>query len=279
MLTELVFSFLLNSWTGVERVYTHAGSGVQGFQVLNRNLKDSRLLFCTLESKGLLSFDGRWRGGKSISIPKKCTSNHTNINKYELLRVRSASVRLTDIMHSWDQKIDIQVPGKATFSFYLRQDKKYVGIHSSQGWSAWVERKTGVFRFELADFDNKSHFRMWGKGVVNPVMGRFERVSLWDALYVQMRGSRPLRAVMLSGHLENYHSVEFGVTKGSWQKTKIQCEGSCHDLVRGDLEESVAATFGKIESSSYQNFVREPHPLAFPEIEPKDLVPITGTYR
>ncbi|MFS4458689.1 hypothetical protein [Bdellovibrio sp. HCB2-146] len=245
-------------------------------------MSESRALLCGLESQGLLPFDELWHQHERFEIPEKCFAKNQGPKSFKKLKVRTVSIRLTDEMRCWDQKIEWSFEGGQINTLYIRQDKKYVGVHSTQGWSAWIERKQGNFRYEFVDLESQSHFRLKGRGRLHPLKGSLEELDSLELLHVNHSGNGPLQATTLSGSKkEGLRLLSYRADSGAWKQTKDLCSqpGLCAKEKPLEVTESSAREFLKIKSASYLGFVQAGRPLAFLKVEASELLPAVAPYR
>jgi hypothetical protein len=280
VLNELVLLFILQSWKDLERQMLLAQPHVESLQALEADLQKNQLMVCGLEKKGLLSFDQRWIETAKLEIPKPCLAGGV-ATTYKNLRVRSSSIGLMDAMSPWDQKLEVHAADQKPYVLYLRQDKKYVGAHSTQGWSVWIERKTGKFRFEYVNVKNNSHLRLQGAGSLHPIKGDLQKLESLDALYVSGSALNLKANVVRFSGAEGFKLWAFEKLEGKWQGTKRVCSqpDNCEGLGKLEINESSAQQFASVDNSRYQTFLERGHPLAFQKIEASELVPGAASYR
>lgn len=282
MLTELVLSFILNSYRDLEPEVSFAKSHIQSFQNFEAELGESRALLCGLESQGLMPFDELWHEHERFEIPEKCFAKNQGPKSFKNLKVRTASIRLTDEMRCWDQKIEWSFEGGQIHTLYIRQDKKYVGVHSTQGWSAWIERKQGNFRYEFVDLESQSHFRLKGQGRLHPLKGSLEELNSLELLHVSQSLKDTLQATTLSGSKkEGIRMLTYEAKSGEWKQIKDLCSqaGLCGREKPIEVTELSAREFLKIKSAPYLGFVQAGRPLAFLKVEASELLPVVAPYR
>ena len=195
MLNELVTTFILKSWRDLEQQILPAQTYIESLHSMESDLQTTQFLLCSFEKKGLLAFDQRWVAVDKLEVPKACLAGHEPV-VYKKVRVRSSSISLVDSMNPWDHRIEIRVGDEKPYALYLRQDKKYVGAHSTKGWSAWIERKKGGFRFEYVNTKNNTHLRVQGSGKLHPIKGDLQRLESLEALHVS-GSSDSLRATII----------------------------------------------------------------------------------
>lgn len=280
MLNELVLSFILKSWRDLEKQILSAQTYVESLQSLESEMQTSQLLLCGLEKKGLLSFDQRWIELEKLEVPEACHVDHV-ATVYKKIRIRSSSIGIADSMNPWDHKIEVGIGTEPLYSLYLRQDKKYVGAHSTKGWSAWIERKTGSFRFEYVNPKNNTHLRMRASGQLHPLKGDLQKLDSLDAVQVSGVAADLKAALVKVTGTDGFKLWGFGKQDGKWQGTKKICSlpGTCESSAKPEIDENSAQQFGQTNNLDYQNFLEKGHPLAFQKIEASELVPAAAPYR
>jgi hypothetical protein len=280
VLNELVLLFILQSWKDLEQQMLLAQPHVESLQALESELQANQLMLCGLEKKGLLSFDEQWIESAKLEVPESCLAGRA-ATTYKNLRVRSSSIGLMDAMNPWDHKLEVRSAGEKPYALYLRQDKKYVGAHSTKGWSVWIERKTGKFRFEYVNAKDNSHLRVHGTGSLHPLKGALQKLESLDALHVSGSPSGLKANVMKFSSVEGFKLWAFEKQDGKWQGTKKIClqADKCEGLGKLEIDETSAQHFAHVENSSYQTFLEKGHPLAFQKIEASELVPGAASYR
>ena len=280
MLNELVLLFILQSWKDLEQQMSLAQTHVASLQALESDLQANQMLLCGLEKKGLLAFDDRWVEKAKFEIPAPCLSGNPAIT-YKNIRVRSSSIGLMDKMNPWNHKLEFRSGDEKPYVLYLRQDKKYVGAHSTQGWSVWIERKTGKFRYEYVNAKDNHHLRLQGAGSLHPLKGSLQKLESLDALHVSS-SSAGLKAHLIKiSPGEGFKLSAFEKQDGKWQGTKKICSQpiTCEGEIIPEIDENGAQQFAQVANSSYITFLERGHPLAFQKIEASELVPAAASYR
>ncbi|MNL24555.1 hypothetical protein D3C87_1459940 [compost metagenome] len=257
-----------------------AQSHIESLQALESDLQASQLMLCGLEKKGLLAFDDRWVETAKLEVPEPCLTGRA-ATSFINLRIRSSSIAILDPMNPWDQKLEVRSADEKPHTLYLRQDNKYVGAHSSKGWSVWIERKTGKFRFEYGNVKNSSHLRLQGTGSLHPLKGDLQKLENLEALHVSNVSAKLKANVVKITRAGGFKLWTFEKQDGKWQGTKKICNRpeSCDGLGKLAIDESLAQQFVQIDNSSYQVFLEKGHPLAFQKIEASELVPRAAPYR
>lgn len=280
MLNELVLLFILQSWKDLEQQMLPAQPHIESLQALESDLQANQLMLCGLEKKGLLVFDNRWIETEKLEVLEPCLAGRV-ATTYKNLRFRSSSIALIDPMNPWDQKLEVRSADEKPYSLYLRQDKKYVGAHSSKGWSVWIERKTGKFRFEYVNAKNNSHLRMQGKGSLHPLKGELKKLESLEVLHVAILPAGLTANIVKVSGAGGFKLWAFEKQDGKWQGTKKICnqQDSCEGLGKLEIDENSAQQFAQVDNSSYQAFLEKGHPLAFQKIDASELVPRAAPYR
>ncbi len=278
---ELVFSFLLNTWKDFPELNAWAEEHLGGTQPLIEEVQKEEQILCILEKNRLLSYDGR-RKKQKIKVPKECERNGLKATAFDEIDFTSESLASQNRQGSWDQKVDVRIKGQKPFTLYVRQDKKYIGAHSTTGWSMWIERKAGHLRYEYVDQRRTTHFRMRAKGDLNPLKGGISRLHELEALYVCRDGKKVQRALAIFGAAgDGYRKVAYQRLGDSWTPSYEECSRKkvCRDPLRISLSEDKVEKFSDVSSSSYLNFMEKGEPLSFTKVEPEELVPPMSIYR
>ncbi|MEK2643917.1 hypothetical protein [Bdellovibrio sp. BCCA] len=281
MLMELVFSFLLNVWSHFPEADSWAAEHVGGIEAATAEMAFEEQILCSLENQRLLSYDNRWKKEASLKVPVKCRKKNQN-ESYQQVEFRSQTLPTGHAMFAWDHSVEIKIKDHAPFVLYTRQDKKYVGAHSTAGWSMWVERKTGKLRYEWSDAKKNLHLRMLATVDINPVKGSISDVRNLHGLFVKKENGAVVKAVKISGDSEDgFKHISYEKNEKGWTKTCEKCssEKSCKHSVDNLGEESKLNSFADVSSKEYQEFLLRGTPLAFVNVEPSELVPPVAPYR
>ncbi|WP_415061306.1 hypothetical protein [Bdellovibrio sp.] len=279
---ELVFSFLLNTWKDFPEMSAWADEHLGGTHSLIEGIKEEEQIFCILEKNHLLSYDGRRKKQLKIKIPKECERSGLKMAAFDEIDFTSESLASQNYQGSWDQKVDVRIKGQKPFTLYVRQDKKYIGAHSTKGWSMWIERKAGHLRYEFVDQKRTTHFRLKAKGDLNPLKGGIAHLHELEALYVCRDGKKVQRALAIFGAAsEGYRKVAYQRLGDSWTPSYEECsrKKSCKDPLRISLSEEKVEKFSDISSKSYLDFIERGQPLSFMKVEPEELVPPMSIFR
>lgn len=278
---ELVFSFLLNTWKGFPEVDSWAGEHLGGMESLIAELAREEQILCSLERHRLLSYDSQWKKEANLKIPKEC-AKQSEKRSLGTVEFRSETVPLNHDLASWDHKVEIRLKGEMPFSLYTRLDKKYVGAHSTAGWSMWVERKTGHLRYEWSDVANDRHFRMIAKVNMNPLKGGVSKVHELQALFVNQEGSKIQKAFVVSGNSSaGFRHLSYQRSGEQWIKSSEKCSRPqvAKDSLDLFMEEEKLRHFADVSSKKYSAFLEKAQPLAFISVEPAELVPPMAPFR
>lgn len=273
--------FILQSWKDLEQQMSLAQTHVESLQAFESELNTNQQLLCGLEKKGLLSFDDRWVEAAKFEIPASCVAPRNSAATFKNIHVRSSSIGLMDKMNPWNHKLEFRSGDEKSYVLYLRQDKKYVGAHSTQGWSVWIERKTGKFRYEYVNAKDSRHLRLQGTGSLHPLKGSLQKLESLDALHVSSSSSGLKAHLIKISTAEGFKLSTFEKQDGKWQGTKKVCSQaqSCAADGKLEIDEKGAQQFAQVANSSYITFLEKGHPLAFQKIEASELVPTAATYR
>ncbi|WP_374077035.1 hypothetical protein [Bdellovibrio bacteriovorus] len=281
MMMAVVFSFLLNTWKSFPEVDFGADEHGDRVKSLIAEIVKEEQILCSLERHHLLSYDGQWRKQTNLKIPKEC-ENQVGKQVLAQVEVRSETLPPNHDLSAWDHKVQIKAQGDTSFSLYTRQDKKYVGAHSTAGWSMWIERKTGNLRYEWSDPSKTRHFRMIAKVNMNPVKGGVSKVHDLQALFVNQAKNKVQKAVVISGNsAEGFKYLSYQRSGEQWIKSTERCSRSSACKVSGNfsMDEEKLRQFADVSSKKYTEFLEKARPLAFASVEPEELVPPMAHFR
>ncbi|MEN0057890.1 MAG: hypothetical protein AAGB31_03575 [Bdellovibrio sp.] len=279
---EMVFSFLVNTWQGLPEVKQWAQEHIGASDVLLTKLKREEQILCALEKQRFLAYDGQWKKREYLRVPQACRLPADKNAGFDHVEFRSQTLPPHHAQASWDQKVDVRVRGLYEFTLFTRQDKRYIGAHSTAGWSMWVERKTGHLRYELADPDEKAHFRLHARAIINPVKGILSDIASMEALYVTQKEGQVHKALWLSGNSrEGFRHVAYHRQEGALQKMVDKClrGRTCKDHPAAALDEGKLTAFSNVHSGSYTTYMKEGLPLAFSGVQVEEVVPSVGVFR
>lgn len=285
---ELVFSFILSTWGGMGVVQEWADSHLGGVSVLTDRIYQQQQILCTLERQGLLVYDGQWKEKFQLQIPAECLKEASAKVPNPVPQINFRSVTLASVpnVSSWDQRIDIRMKDQQEYSLYFRQDKHHVGVHSTGGWSMWVERKKGDIRFEMTHLaHNPTHFRLKVNGSLNPLKGVLSDVSSVEALHVYQEKGKVQRAYILVGKKhEGFTEVAFrrdnkGLKRVAKSEVKKGFNERAQETWASKVGESELARFSDVSSKQYRAFLMQGSPLAFNDVNPEQTVPETAIFR
>lgn len=273
MFVDLVFSFLLSTWKSLPEL---------GFDPSYRGvILSEAATLCGLERAHLLGYDGQWHEKESLNIPIECSDA---LPPYSLTKIEVKSETLNSLSQSsaWDQRVSLKVNGKDFFTIYLRQDKHFVGAHSSNGWSMWVERRSGQFRFEYLDQMHTNHLRMKALGILNPLKGGFSSVQNLEALYVENKDGKAQTAITISGSNEGgLRTLIYRDQRNEWIQTDDQCslKQGCKHNSTFQVDQGMATKFASVRCKMVDDFINGGLPLAFTSVMPEEVVPQVGNFR
>jgi hypothetical protein len=284
---ELVFSFILSTWSGLGVVQEWADEQLGGSHVLTERINHEEQILCALERQGLLVYDGQWKDKVQLNIPSECVKDaHTKITSpVPQISYRSESLSSVPNQSSWDQRIDVRLKEQEPYSLYFRHDKHHVGVHSTTGWSMWVERKTGSIRYELTDLASSVHFRLKVRGNLNPLKGVVNEVHSIEALHVRQSEGKVQKAHALVGAKgDGYTQVSFRRDKAELKRisqsdSKKNFKESFKESWATKLGEKELTQFANVSSKKYRDFVAQGMPLAFENVNPEQVVPETALFR
>ncbi|KYG66947.1 hypothetical protein AZI86_07950 [Bdellovibrio bacteriovorus] len=284
---ELVFSFILSTWGGLTVVQEWADDHIGGFQVLTDRIHKEEQILCALERQGMLVYDGQWKEKTQLPIPASCLKDTTPqiANPIPTISFRSETLASVPNQSSWDQRIDIRLKDEEQYSLFFRQDKQHVGVHSTAGWSMWVERKTGCIRYELSDAKSLMHFRLKVMGNINPLKGVVTDVNSVEALHVSQSEGKVEKAHVLVGKKqEGFTQLVFRRDKDSLKKvasseSKKGFKEGFHESWASKIGEKELTLFADVNSKKYRDFVMQGLPLAFDRVNPEQPVPETALFR
>lgn len=279
---ELVFSFILNTWGGLQTVHTWAQSNLGGAQVLTDLVYRDQQILCALERQGALVYDGQWKERKDLVIPRVCIKDVSKEAKViSNISFRSATLASVPKLSSWDQQIDLRLKGEAPYSVYFRHDKNHVGAHSTAGWAMWVERRKGSVRFEMVNPETQMHFRLKARGNVNSVKGDFTEVHHIEALHVNHDKGEVQKAHIFFGNAKESTEVVFNRESESLNKKELKrgVHASFASSWASRVGEKELKTFSDVSSQKYRDFIQSGAPLAFTSVNPEQTVPETAVFR
>lgn len=280
MALDLIFSFLLNTWQSFPGVNTWAEEHLNGVDIVAEIKREEQIL-CSLERQRLLSYDARWKKRARLEMPKECQDRLKHQEALQEVEFRSQSLTSPEKKSAWNHRIDVKAKDVAPFALFVRYDGKYVGAHSTAGWSMWVERKTGHVRYEWTDFSKSSHFRMKAEAVLNPVKGNVTKLGSLTALYVRQDAGSLQKAAFVTEDSVGYRHVVYLRNGTEWAKTLERCtrKKGCQDPFEVSLEETKLSNFVNVSTKSYGDFIERGHPLAFIKINTDEVVPQTDHFR
>lgn len=281
MTIGLIFSFLLNTWQSVPGVNTWADEHLGGVDVVLSEIKKEEQILCTLEHQHLLAYDARWKKSENLKIPKECQEHGKVSESLELIEYRSESLASPEKKTAWNHKVDINLKGHPAFTLFVRADGKYVGAHSTAGWSMWVERKTGSVRYEWIDSQKTCHFRLKAKGLINPIKGTMAKLTSLEALFVHQEAGKMKKALFVTEDQRGARHTAYLREGENWAKSTDKCtrQKFCKGPLAISFEENRLAAFSNVSDKSYQEFIEKGHPLAFRKISLEELVPPTDRFR
>ena len=280
MALDLIFSFLLNTWQSFPGTNSWAEEHLQGVDIVAEIKKEEQIL-CSLERQRLLAYDARWKKRDQLEIPKECQDLLKHRGALQEVEFRSQSLASPEKKSAWNHRIDVKTKEGTPFTLFVRYDGKYVGAHSTAGWSMWVERKTGHVRYEWTDFTKNSHFRMKAQVAMNPVKGNVTKLGSLAALYVRQEAGILQKAVFVTEDSVGYRHVVYLRSGTEWKKTLERCtrKKGCQDPLEVSLEETKLSNFGNVATKSYGDYIEKGHPLAFIKIDVDEVVPPTDNFR
>lgn len=252
-----------------------------GVDVVISEIKKEEQILCSLEHNQLLSYDARWKKNENLKIPKECKEHDKGAESYELIEYRSESLASPEKKTAWNHKVEVRLKGHPAFTLFVRADRKYVGAHSTAGWSMWVERKTGSVRYEWIDPEKTCHFRLKAKGLINPLKGTMGKLNSLEALFVRQESGKVKKAVFVTEDLRGARHTVYFRDGDSWAKRADLCtrRKGCKEPLEISFEENLVVVFGNVSDKRYQDFVEKGHPLAFRKISLEELVPPTDRFR
>ena len=284
---ELVFSFIISTWGGLTVVQEWADASIGGIEVLTERIHKEEQILCALERQGMLVYDGQWKEKLQVAVPASCLKGTGSriANPIPSISYRSETLASVPNQSSWDQRIDIHLKDKEPYSIFLRQDKEHIGVHSTAGWSMWVERKTGIIRYELTDGSSTMHFRLKVSGRVNPLKGVVNEVNSVEALYVVKNEGKVQSAHVLVGKKqEGFTQVAFRrqaktLKKIAVSESKKGFKEGYRDSWASRVGEKELSLFADVNSKKYRDFITQGLPLAFERVNPEQTVPETALFR
>lgn len=236
---------------------------------------------CGLEKAHLLGYDGQWHEKEALSIPMECSDSLPS-HLLRKVEVKSETLNSAAESSSWDQRVTVKSEGQELFTIYMRQDKHFVGAHSSSGWSMWIERRSGQFRFEFVDQKHTAHLRMKAVGILNPLKGGFSSVQKLEALYVENKNEKAQMAITINGSVtEGLRTFVFQNQKNQWMQISDQCsvKQGCKHNPTFRVDQAAATKFGSVRCKMVDEFIKGGLPLAFTSVMPDEVIPQVGSFR
>lgn len=281
MAIDLIFSFLLNTWQSFPGINSWADEHMGGVDVIISEIKKEEQILCSLEHNQLLAYDARWKKSEKLKIPKECQDPNTGAESYDLIEYRSESLTSPEKKTAWNHKVDVSLKGHPAFTLYVRADRKYVGAHSTAGWSMWVERKTGSVRYEWIDEQKSCHFRLKARGLINPLKGTIAKLHSMEALYVRQELGKLKKALFVTEDKRGARHTTYFRDGTTWVKGADTCtrKKGCKEPPEISLDEDRLTNFANVSTQKYKDFIEKGHPLAFQKISLEDLVPPTDQFR